>query len=363
MAEPADPGRWEARGRGPAPRVALALGGGAARGLAHIGVLEVLDREGIEVDFIAGSSMGGLIGALRAAGLGARDLVQLASRFRFPRRFIPGGMLDWRALFGACVPALSGAFEELEIPLAVTAVDLEAGAQVVIHTGPLLSAVQATCAVPGVLAPVSLGGRWLVDGGLMNVLPVDVAWMSTPDLVVAVKVGGTRERPIPQLRWRFTSLVSRLGGILPNPLTAKVAFEILVRAAEIVLERQTQLAAAMTAPEVVIEPDLGDMGLRDFDRLDQAVAAGRRATEAILPTLTHLLESSPKATAMGERVLTVRLDPVCGMVIDPSRARATSVRGDSSYYFCSPNCRDCFERDPTAYLGRGRFGSDGEARE
>lgn len=346
-----------------APRVALALGGGAARGLAHIGVLEVFEREGIEADFIVGSSMGGLLGALRATGLLSRDIAAIARSFRFPRWFIPGGLLDWNALFASSVAGLSGSFEELEIPLAVTAVDLEAGAQVVIHTGPLLPAVQATCTVPGVLAPVRLGGRWLVDGGLLNVLPVDVAWMSDADVVVAVQVGAARERRVPQLNWRVTSLLSRLGGIVPNPATAKLTLEILVRAAEIMLDRQTTLAAAMTVPELLIEPDLGDMGLRDFHRLNDAVAAGRRAAETALPALARLLESSPRVPATGERVMSLRFDPVCAMVINPGRARATATRGGQTYYFCSENCRECFERDPDAYLGGALLDLDGEAGE
>lgn len=349
------------RGRGSSPRLALALGGGAARGLAHIGVLEVFEREGIRTDFIVGSSMGGLIGALRATGLLPRDVAEIARSFRFPRWFIPGGVLKWSSLFASSVPPLSGTFEELEIPVAVTAVDLEAGAQVVIHTGPLLPAVQATCTVPGVLSPVRLGGRWLVDGGIMNVLPVDVAWMSDPDVVVAVKVGAARERRVPQLDWRVTTLLSRLGGIFPNPATAKVTFEILVRAVEIMLDRQTALAAAMTAPELLIEPELGDMGLRDFHRLDDAVAAGRRAAEAALPALARLLKSSPAAPATGERVLSLRFDPVCAMVINPGRARATAIRGGQTYYFCSENCRECFERDPDAYLGGALLDLDSEA--
>jgi len=347
-------------GRHGSPRVALALGGGAARGLAHIGVLDVLEREGIRVDFIAGSSMGGLIGGLRATGLAPRDVAAIARGFRFPRRFLPGGVLGWSSLFASSIPALSGTFEELEIPLAVTAVDLEAGAQVVIHTGLLLPAVQATCTVPGVLSPVRLGGRWLVDGGIMNVLPVDVAWMSAPHVVVAVKVGAARERRMPQLDWRVTSLLSRLGGIFPNPATAKVTFEILVRAAEIMLDRQTALAAAMTAPELLIEPELGDMGLRDFHRLDEAVAAGKRAAEAALPELARLLESPPAAPVGIERVLSLRFDPVCAMVIHPGRARATATRGGQTYYFCSENCRECFERDPDAYLAGALFDLDSE---
>lgn len=331
-------------------RLALALGGGAARGLAHIGVLEVLEREGIQPGCIAGSSMGGLIGALSAAGLRASELTDVARSFRFPRWFVPGGILEWDALFPSAVPVLKGTFEQLATPLAITAVDLEAGSQVILHSGPLLPAVRATCTVPGVLAPVRLGGRWLVDGGLVNVLPVDVAWMGDPDIVVAVKVGAPRARRIPELNWRVTSFLSRLGGVFPNPATAKVSFEVLVRAAEIILERQTALAAAMTGPEVLIEPDLGAITLRDFHRLDDAVAAGRRAAEDALPELRRLLEAPPHRSPKGDRVFSLRFDPVCAMVISPGRARATLTHGAETYYFCSPNCRDCFQRDPDPYL-------------
>jgi NTE family protein len=227
-------------------RLALALGGGAARGLAHIGVLGVLEREGIRPSCIAGSSMGGLIGALSAAGLAAREIIEIARGFRFPQWFLPGGILRWDFLFPTVAPILSGTFDQLRTPLVVTAVDLETGSQVVLHSGPVLPAVRATCT--GVLPPVKLGGQWLVDGGLVNNLPVDVAWMSDPDVVVAVKVGAPRARRIPELNWRLTTLLSGLGGFIPNPATAKVSFEVLVRAAEIVLDRQTALAAAMTGP-------------------------------------------------------------------------------------------------------------------
>lgn len=344
-------------------RLALALGGGAARGLAHIGVLETFEREGIRPDFIAGSSMGGLIGALSASGLASREIEDVARGFHFPRWFIPGGILRWTALFGSVSSILSGTFERLATSLAVTATDLEAGTQVILHTGPVLPAVRATCAVPGFLPPVKIGGRWLIDGGLVNLIPVDVAWMAEPDIVVAVSVGAPRHRPVPQLDWRVTTLLSRLGVIVPNPATAKITLEMLVRAAEIVLARQTALAAAMIEPEVLIEPELGDIGLRDFDRLQGAVEAGRRAAELALPKILRLLESPPSTPEPAKRVLSLRFDPVCGMVISPTRARAQVDHGEATYYFCSANCRERFERDPDDYLGRPvlRFSGTGPA--
>lgn len=331
-------------------RVALALGGGAARGLAHIGVLDVLTRAGIPVDFIAGSSMGGLIGALRCSGLSPHDILDVARNFRFPWWFVPGGLLEWDALFPSVPARLTPTFEGLSTPLAIAALDLEEGAQVVLHRGPLLPAVQATCAVPGILAPVRLDNRWLVDGGMINVLPVDVALMADPDLVVAVRVGAARARPVPRLGSRITSLLSRLGGVVPNPGTAKIAFELVTRTAEIMFDRQTTLAAAMTDPDVLIEPQLGDLGLRDFGRLDEAVVAGRRAAETALPAIERFLAAPASRPSPGERSVCLHFDPVCGMVVNPARARARRLHRGVEFYFCSTNCRDCFVRDPSRYL-------------
>ena len=345
--------RMAARADGPArrPRVALALGGGGARGLAHIGVLQVLELEGLVPSFVAGSSMGGLVGALHATGLPSRDLVEIARSFHFPRWFLPGGLLGWGQIFPSAAAPLPATFEDLATPLALTAVDIEEGSQVVFHTGDLLPAVRATCAIPGVLPPERIGGRWLVDGGVVNVLPVDLAWMADPDFVIAVCVGGPRARRLPQLAWRTTGTLSRLGRLVPNPATAKISFEMLTRAAEIILERQTALCAAMTDPEVLIEPALGDMGLRDFHLLEDAVAAGRRAAEAALPALTHLLASPRQRSAETPDSLSHHFDPVCAMVVHPMRARATAHHEGVLYYFCSANCCDRFLRSPARYLG------------
>jgi NTE family protein len=164
------------------PKIALILGGGAARGLAHIGALEVLEREGIWPAFVGGSSMGGLIAALWAAGLDAAKMREVARGFRFPRWFVPGALVAWDRIFASAVPYLAQAtFESLKTPLAVLAVDVESGRPVVLHQGTVLPAVRATCAIPAVLPPVALGGRQLVDGGLVNVLPVDLAAMVEPE--------------------------------------------------------------------------------------------------------------------------------------------------------------------------------------
>ncbi len=339
-------------------RLALVLGAGAARGLAHVGVLQVLEEEGIRPQFLTGSSMGGLIAALSACGLSAHDIAEVARSFAFPRWFVPGAMVAWETIFPAAERILrSRTFEDLRTPLALPAVDLESGLQVVLHEGPVLPAVQATCAVPGILAPVQMAGRWLVDGGLVNLLPVDVAAMADPDVVVAVKTRADPSRRVERLRRRSTRLLSRLGSWFPNPATARVSLDLVVRATEIVLDRQAALSALMAGPEVLIEPEVGDISLREFHRLDEAVEAGRRAAGAAIPEIRRALSDASVPPPRAEMELTLRFDPVCNMVVSPRRARASLWHGGKRYYFCSSDCLQAF----TASHDRAAKGQPAEA--
>lgn len=339
----------------PRPRFALALAGGAARALAHIGVLEVLEHERIAVDFIAGSSMGGLIGALRASGLDASVIERLAHGFRFPRRFIPGGLVAWQQIFPTATPLLRGwRFDQLSTELAVTAVDLESGHQVILHEGPVLAAVRATCAVPGVMPPEKINGRWLVDGGLVNILPVDLAWAADADVVLAVKPKARDRHRMAYLDSHAASLLSRVGRFVPNPATAKLSFEVLVRAAEIALETTAVLASSMTGPELLIEPDVDDIGMRDFERAAEAIDAGRRAARAIVPALRKRLSLPPRPRMARVRLGPIELDPVCGMAIAAGRATSSTRFEDATYYFCSPNCHERFAAAPPRYVTTAR---------
>jgi NTE family protein len=331
--------------------VALALGGGGARGLAHLGVLEVLEAEGIRPTFLAGTSIGGLVGALWASAIPATEIIALARGFRFPRRFVPGRVLTWEQIFPSAVPRLEGrTFEDLRTPLAVSAVDLVAGEEVVLHAGPLLPAIRATCAVPGVLPPERLGGRCLVDGGVMNVLPVDLAWSWEPDTVIAVNIVASPRQTV-CLDSRYARIATALGRMAPNPLTAHLAYEIAMRAVEVALDRQRALAIAMTGPEVLIDVDLGDVSIGDFHRLDEVVEIGRRATRVALPRLRAALAAPSCVASHSDSRFTLHIDPVCRMAISPGRARAQCDQDGITYYFCSVNCRDSFERHRDRYGG------------
>jgi NTE family protein len=198
--------------RGRRPRIGLALGGGGAKGLAHIPMLEALDELGIRPHRVAGTSIGAVVGALYAGGLSGariRDMVEqfLVNRsesdhklFALPRSlrwldfidpaFASGGLLesnDFIDFLGEAIPARR--FSDLEIPLKVVAAELWSGEPVVLDSGPLLSAVQASMAVPGVFRPVERDGLTLVDGGVANPLPFDLLGDEC-DLVIAIDVSG-----------------------------------------------------------------------------------------------------------------------------------------------------------------------------
>jgi len=175
-------------------KIGLALGSGAARGMAHIGVLKVLEKTGIRIDAIAGTSIGAFIGALYAAGVTVDQMEEVACD------------VDWRQLAKLLDPTLptSGlidgrkvaqfmaemlpvkTFEELKIPLAVVTTDVETGEMLTIKKGNLLQALQAAIAFPGIFTPVRFGERFLVDGGLCNPVPVDVARELGADYVIGV---------------------------------------------------------------------------------------------------------------------------------------------------------------------------------
>jgi NTE family protein len=321
--------------------VAVALGGGGARGLAHLGVLDVLRTEGVEPCFLSGTSMGGLVGALAAACHDPEEMLAIARGFRFPGRFVPGRLLIWERLFPSAAALLRGKrFEDLATPLAVSAVDLVTGEEVALHSGPVLPAVRATCAVPGVFAPERIGAYCLVDGGVTNMLPVDLAWACDPDVVIAVNIVASPPLNL-HLDSRYSRFATALGHIAPNPVTAHLAYEVAMRSVEIALDRQRAMAVAMTGPEVLIDVELSHVAISDFHQIEEIVEAGRQATLRALPQLREALSVST-AASVPIAASPLHIDPVCRMTVSPKRARAILDHNGQSFYFCSLACRDAF---------------------
>ena len=177
-------------------KIGLALGSGGARGLAHIGVLRVLEREKIPVDLIVGSSMGSLIGGLYASGMNADTLEEIALNIRWQytaKFFTPtiskAGLVDGNKIEKLLETFIGKIiFSKLKIPFVTVAANIENGKEVIIKTGKVSRAIRASCSIPGIFTPLKYGNRYLVDGGLVNPVPVDVARKNGADIVIGVNV-------------------------------------------------------------------------------------------------------------------------------------------------------------------------------
>ena len=282
-------------------RIGVALGSGAARGWAHLGALRALLAAGIVPDVVCGASAGAIVGAVFCAD--ALDPFEKWGR-QLDRREVVG-LLDW-SLRGGVVRAeraieqvaafLPERIEDLPRRFAAVATDLESGREIWLQEGPLLPALRASSAMPGFVAPVERDGRWLVDGGVVDPVPVSLCRALGADHVIGIDLNTTMlrrrfkgnavdapDRPeggdgassalqglVDDLRRRF--------GTREEP-DAPGLVDVVSNVIDIMQVRITRSRMAGDPPELLITPRLGDFGLLDFDRAPEAIAEGRRATE------------------------------------------------------------------------------------
>jgi len=286
------------------PRLAIALGSGSARGWAHIGVLRALGEAGIAPDIVCGTSMGAFVGAAYASGEldplegWARGLTRRDVLGFFDVSFGAGGLIKGDKLLGFTGRLfLDETFAQLDRPFACVATDLANGREVWLREGRVRDAVHASAALPGLMAPLRVDGRFLVDGGLVNPVPVSLCRALGADIVFAVDLGmdtvGLRQRvgddPAKAPAWR--QAVGRLlgregeGDAAPPSLADVVTNSIAIMQARIARSR-----LAGEPADALIAPRLGQLGLLDFHRAGEAIAAGRKATEHMLPLLRSFLE-------------------------------------------------------------------------
>ncbi len=269
------------------PRLGLALGGGGARGYAHIGVLHVLEREGIPVHFLAGASMGGLVAAASATRINADALeakahtlsaMDLLDPVLFQPGLIGGNKIleQLRSIFG------DATVQGTAIPLRLVAVDVDTGEELQICEGPLAEAVRATTSFPGVICPARWQGRLLVDGGVRNNVPADVIRDMGAEVVIAVSVGWTAFQPLTGVP--VGQPLSPTGLLRRSPMVNAIERCMNIMQAEMV-ERRLERAH----PDLVISPQLGQVQIEDFARVDEVIAYGQQAAEAALPVIRTLM--------------------------------------------------------------------------
>ncbi|PKN11330.1 MAG: patatin [Deltaproteobacteria bacterium HGW-Deltaproteobacteria-4] len=309
------------------PRIGLALGSGSARGLAHLGVIRALDEAGIKVDYIAGTSIGALIGAVYASG----SIDSVESTFQkfdwkkmisfFDVVFPKSGLIDGAKvsdLVRTLVP--TAVIESLPIPFCAVATDIQSGEEVAIRQGDLIEAVRASLAVPGIFTPVRSNGLLLMDGGLVNPVPVSVARAMGADIVIAVDlnhqiVAGKNLKPLTahtmppdtpdnhsqMSRWMDDLLLSlrklRKKLLSEDAPTAKQfhkwlsteplpnIFELLLASVNIMEASITESRLGIDKPDLIIRPPLGEFRFLEFNRAKEIISIGYESAKEKIPLL------------------------------------------------------------------------------
>ena len=258
-------------------RIGLALGGGFARGLAHIGALKALEESQIPIHCVAGTSIGSIIGGAYASGVPVSEMAAVARRIRW--KDFGSWTVSWRGLASnqrleALVRRTFRAlrFEDLKIPFAVVATDLVHACPVVFTEGELGLAIRASCAYPGLFLPVAVNGSLLVDGVLVSAVPAEATRDLGADIVVSVSLDNLHNHLEPR---NIAEIWAR-------------ALSIATRAAEPVWRNES---------DVVVEPEVRQFDWDDFERADELIAAGEQAMREKLPALRRLLEPATLSQA------------------------------------------------------------------
>ena len=274
--------------------ISLALGGGGAKGNAHIGVLRRLEKEGYKIRSVAGTSFGGIVGALYALGYSPKEIQAIFEA------------TDQKALYGRdhedgpSLLGLAGArqllerviggktFADTRIPCALTAVDIDSGTEVILDDGSLKEAVLATIALPGIF-PVQRIGEWnLVDGGVLNPVPVSVARSLSPNLpVVAVILNDPIDKPLNPYSLPVPSIVPKVFVERISRISLAQSLDIFLRSVDASSRYVAHLRLQVDKPEVIIRPDVHHINLLDNVTIEEVAQLGEEALEKALPDLNR----------------------------------------------------------------------------
>jgi len=267
-------------------KVGLALGSGAARGLAHIGVLEVLHNEGIPVDMIAGTSAGAVFGAIYTNNTDTDRIKHQALELNWKTMslidpVVPrSGFIRGRKILELISRYIDPdtRFSDLKIPFACVATDIDTGDEVVIENGPLLEALRASISIPAIFTVVKRGDRYLVDGGLSTPVPVDVAKRMGADFIIAVNV-------MPDVTVRSREAIQKRTAARKK---APNVFHVMLQS--IYISTYMQARSSMQDADIIIEPDLDHLGAGDFNKAEDFIARGEEAAQAVIPQIKKALK-------------------------------------------------------------------------
>jgi NTE family protein len=252
------------------PKVGLALGSGGARGFAHLGVLKAFQEEGIPVDMIAGSSMGALVGCFYGVGHNMEDLYKLSTAFR-RKYYLDFTVPKMGFIAGKRIKQFIRLFthnkniEDLILPVAVVATDLTNGERVIFSKGPIADAVRASISIPGIFVPEKINGRLLVDGGVIDRVPVSVVKEMGADIVIGVDVAQVKQN----------ADISTVYDVIMQSI------DILQK--EIIRHREI-------GSDFMIRPDVEEYSARAFTNTEEIIAVGEAEAKKIIPSIRKAIE-------------------------------------------------------------------------
>ncbi|MCK4799220.1 MAG: patatin-like phospholipase family protein [Spirochaetes bacterium] len=317
-------------------KIGLALGSGSARGLAHIGVLKVLKKEGIPIDLIVGTSMGALVGGIYASGVSPEEIENIALGLDWKKL---GGLIDFVIPVSGFINGLKikelittlikkDKLENLEIPFLTISTDIKTGEEVIINQGSLVEAIRASISIPGIFSPVKYENRFLIDGGLSNPVPIDVAKKMGMDVVIAINViaePGVEKKEDKNIfsekindGFQFiqqNSLIKKikdskikdiLTKIFPNKNNVKFSnqskdekkelmpniISVMAQTFKIAEEKIVKLSLKGQKDAIIIQPDVWNTNFFDFTNASQCILAGEEATILAMPEIKKRLKKA-----------------------------------------------------------------------
>lgn len=304
-------------------KIGLVLGGGGARGWAHIGIIQELEKIGIKPDIVVGCSAGALVGGVYANGkldeftdwilsLKWNEILRYLDVNLFRRK---GGLIKGQKLFEFFhTQEMEAMIEDLPIPFAAVATDLDTGHEVWLREGSLLNAVRASISIPGFLTPVHDGKRWLVDGGLVNPVPVSLCRAMGADIIIAVHLNEwlmLRKQVLYRRGREGPSFMEAIGQRIANSLSftknwwnwggdkeaEKEAiknpkfFYVMNAMVNIMIDKITKSRLAGDPPDILLAPNVNHIGVFDFERAEEAIEEGRACVQRVAPSLMAILEN------------------------------------------------------------------------
>jgi NTE family protein len=292
------------------PKVALALGSGSARGWSHIGVIQALGQMGIEPDIVCGCSIGAIVGASCVTGnlekldAWVRSLTRVGLARYFELNLSMNGFVDrqrLQAFFEEFVCGKDTRFENLHTAFGTVATDLATGKEIWFQEGTVLNSVWASIALPGLFPPIQSGNSWLVDGGMVNPVPISLCRALGADIVIAVnlnELSGRRKPRKPPVEQTSSDMISKVRRNVQQYATslfgnkagqAPSLFEAITGSLHIAQDRITRSRMAGDPPDILLSPRVGDIGLLEFYRAEKAIHEGRECVKRMEAEIRYVL--------------------------------------------------------------------------